>query len=250
MQSQVLYEDELPGGSHWSFVINPGVQLQLEDIEGNGNAAMLAYNPTNPLERLNLPDTLKCQHTFRLSAGHCLYSDMGRIFCSIVSDELGWHDASSGTCNAELVRRRWGHSSYQEARNEYLRNGRDSFLIELGKYGLGRRDFHGNVNWFSRVNIASDGTMCFVPDHSKPGNTVTLRFEMSTLVVLHTCPHPLNEAPVYPRRPIGFRLSLAEPVAANDPCRLSREENARGFINNDLYTFGAITPERGTTSCC
>ena len=74
MQPDVLYEDVLPGGSHWSFLANPGMQLQLVDIEGGGNAAMLAYNPGNPLERLNLPDTLKCQHTFRLTRGHCLSS--------------------------------------------------------------------------------------------------------------------------------------------------------------------------------
>ena len=236
--AEVLYEDVLPGGSHWSFVANPGVQLQLVDVEGGGNAAMLAYNPGNPLERLNLPDTLKCQHTFRLTRGHCLYSDMGRIFCSIVDDDVGWHDPASGTCNADIVRSKWGTLSYQEARNAYYRNGRDCFLMELGKYGLGRRDFAANVNWFSRVDAAADGTMTFVPDHSSAGDTVTLRFEMPTLVVLHTCPHPLNAATEYPRRPIGYRLSLAEPVAENDPCRLSREENGRGFMNNYLYSLG------------
>ena len=87
--SRTLYEDILPGGSHWSFVANAGVQLTLTDIDGGGNAAMLTYNPGNPLERLNLPDSLKCQHTFRLTQGHCLYSDMGRIFCSVVQDDLG-----------------------------------------------------------------------------------------------------------------------------------------------------------------
>ena len=239
MQPDMLYEDVLPGGSHWSFLANPGVQLQLVDMRGGGNAAMLAYNPGNPLERLNLPDTLKCQHTFRLTRGHCLYSDMGRIFCSVVADDVGWHDASSGTCNAAIVHRKWGERSYQEARNDYHRNGRDSFLVELGKYGLGRRDFAANVNWFSRVDAAEDGTMRFVPGHSKPGDTVTLRFEMPTLVVLHTCPHPLNAAIEYPRCPIGYRLSLAEPVAEDDPCRTSREENGRGFMNNYLYALGA-----------
>ena len=239
METDVLYEDVLPGGSHWSFVLNPGVQLQLVDVDGGGNAAMLAYNPGNPLERLNLPDSLKCQHTFRLTQGHCLYSDMGRIFCSIVADDLGWHDASSGTCNADIVRRKWGALSYQEARNDYLRNGRDSFLVELGKYGLGRRDFAANVNWFSRVNVREDGTMDFVERHSRPGNSVTLRFEMPTLVVLHTCPHPLNPAPEYPRCSIGYRLSLAAPMLEDDPCRVSREENVRGYMNNYLYSLGA-----------
>ena len=233
------YEDTLPGGSHWSFVLNSGVLLRLTDIEGGGNVAMLLYNPSNPLERLNLPDTLKCQHTFRLTKGHCLYSDMGRIFCSIVEDELGWHDASSGTCNTEIVSAKWGEKDYQTARNDYFRNGRDSFLIELGKYGLGRRDFAANVNWFSRVKVAENGDTKYVPDHSNPGNSITLRFEMQTLVVLHTCPHPLNTVSEYPRRPIGYSLSLANPVPANDLCLTSREENGRGFKNNQLFSLGS-----------
>ena len=238
-ENAVLYEDVLPGGSHWSFVLNAGVQLRLVDIEGGGNAAMLAYNPDNPLERLNLPDSLKCQHTFRLAAGHCLYSDMGRIFCSIVASDLDWHDAAGGTCNAALVERKWGTLSYQEARNDYHRNGRDSFLVELGKYGLGKRDFAANVNWFSCVEAASEGGLAYRPDHSPPGSSVTLRFEMRTLVVLHTCPHPLNPAAEYPRRPIGYQLALAEPVAENDACRVSRAENGRGFMNNALYALGS-----------
>ena len=65
------------------------------------------------------------------------------------ADEWGWHDAASGTCNAALVRSKWGTLRYQEGRNDYLRNGRDSFLIELAKYGLGKRDLPGNMNWFS-----------------------------------------------------------------------------------------------------
>ena len=243
--ADVLYEDVLPGGCHWSFTVDAGVRLKLIDVEGGGNVAMLAYNPANPLERLNLPDTLKCQHTFRLTRGHCLYSDMGRIFCSIVADDLGWHDAASGTCNAEIVHRKWGSLSYQEARNEYHRNGRDCFLVELGKYGLGRRDFAANVNWFSRVDAAPDGTLRFCEGHSVPGTAVTLRFEMPTLVVLHTCPHPLNPAAEYPRRPIAYQLGLADPVAEDDPCRTSREENGRGFMNNRLYSLSATAAFAG-----
>ena len=235
----MTYEDVLPGGSHWSFVANGGVQLDLVDLEGGGNVAMLAYNPSNPLERINLPDTLKCQHTFRLTRGHCLYSDMGRIFCSVIHDEVGWHDASSGTCNAGIVRRKWGDLRYQKARNEYLRNGRDSFLTELGKYGLGKRDFAANVNWFSRVDVTADGTMRYVQGNSRAGQKVSLRFEMPTLVLMHTCPHPLDVARDYPRRPIGYRLSVAEPRAPDDVCLNLREENGRGFLNNALHALGA-----------
>ena len=60
-----------------------------------------------------LPDTLKCQHTFKLTAGHCLYSDMGRIFCSVVADDFGWHDTVCGNTTKASTAKKWGETSYQ-----------------------------------------------------------------------------------------------------------------------------------------
>ncbi|HDZ16548.1 MAG TPA: DUF1989 domain-containing protein, partial [Methylophaga aminisulfidivorans] len=85
-ESNVIYEDVLPGGTHWSMLVRKGTTLRLTDQEGGANVGMLFYNPLNKLERYNAPDTLKCQHTFKLTAGHCLYSDMGHVFCSIIHD--------------------------------------------------------------------------------------------------------------------------------------------------------------------
>ena len=230
-----LYDEELAGGTHWSFVLRRGTILRLIDVAGGANVGMLFYNPSNPLERYNMPDTLKCQHTFKLTRGNCLYSDMGRIFCSIVEDSVGWHDTVGGNSTRASVAARWGHRSYQEARNERTQNGHDSFLVEAGKYGLGRRDLAANVNWFSKVSVADDGAMTFHPNHSKPGDAVALRFEMDTLVLLHTCAHPLDTSPTYPRRSVRYQLSQAEPVAPDDYCRNFRPENWRGFENNRLY---------------
>ncbi len=231
------YADTLPGGRHWSMRVRRGVALELTDLHGGGNVGMIMYNPENYLERLNLPDTLKCQHTFKITQGHCLYSDMGRIFCSVIEDDWGWHDAACGTCNAQIVADKWGALSYQEARNDYLRNGRDCFLVELGKYGMGKRDLTGNMNWFSQVSVDDAGALS-LETRRAPGARVVLRFEMDTIVVLHTCPHPLDTAAEYPRREIGYRLYAVPPPDADDLCRNSREENARGFANNELYYLG------------
>ena len=232
---EVLYEDVLPGGKHWSFVLRRGTLLRLVDEEGGANVGMLLYAPQNPLERYNAPDTLKCQHTFKLSRGHCLYSDMGRIFCSIVSDSVGWHDTVCGNSTKAIVAARWGTRTYQEHRNDWTQNGHDAFLVEGGKYGLGRRDLAANVNWFSRVVADADGAISFVPGHSKAGDHVELRFEIDTLVLLHTCPHPLDPSPEYPRHPVRYQLLAADPVAEDDPCRTSRPENERGFENNRIH---------------
>ena len=235
LTQDTLYSDSLPGGSHWSMIMKAGHQLKLIDIKGGANVGMLFYNPMMPLERINLPDTLKCQHTFKITEGHCIYSDMGRIFCSIIQDSVGWHDAASGTCNKALVKRKWGELSFQDAYNGFYRNGLDSFLIQLAKYGLGKKDLAANMNFFSKVATDDLGNLHYVADHSAAGGEVVLRFEMDTLVLLHTCPHPLNNAESYPKRPVRYEISVADPVSEDDGCRTACAENERGFMNNYLY---------------
>jgi uncharacterized protein len=233
-----ISSDTLPGGKHWSMTLWRNSRLKLTDIEGGANAGMLFYNPFNLLERYNAPDTLKCQHSFKLTQGHCLYSDMGRIFCSIVDDTFGWHDTVCGNTTKASVARKWGETSYQKQRNDWQQNGHDSFLVEAAKYGLGRRDLAANVNWFSKVVVADDGTLSLDTGAVKPGASVELRFEMDTLVLFHSCPHPLSTAPGYPRKPVRYEIFDGPPASADDPNRLSAPENIRGFENNRIFQIG------------
>ena len=78
------YIESIPGGRHWSMTVRKGVALELTDLSGGSNVGMLIYNAENTTERLNLPDSLKCQHTFKITLGNCLYTDMGRILCSVI----------------------------------------------------------------------------------------------------------------------------------------------------------------------
>lgn len=230
-----VFTDLISGGSHWSLVIPEGHSLTFKDLEGGANVSLLFYNPKNLLERYNAPDTLKCQHTFKLTAGHCLYSDMGRIFCSIVKDDTQWIDSVAGVANKAKVAEKWGQRNYQKARNNWLQNGYDSLLVEVAKYGLGKRDLAANLNLFSKVATDAEGNLKFATEHSQAGNEIELRFEMETLVVLSTCPHPMNPATEYPSKPVEIRMTKSAPVAADDLCLNSRPENSRGFENNRRY---------------
>ncbi|WP_238130659.1 urea amidolyase associated protein UAAP1 [Vibrio cincinnatiensis] len=237
-----IFTDTIPGAAHWSMVIPKGHVLQAKDLEGGANLSMLFYNPTNFLERYNAPDTLKGQHTFKLTAGHCLYSDMGRVFCSIVRDDTHWIDSVCGVANKQKVAEKWGERDYQKDRNQWKQNGYDALLVEVAKYGLGQRDLAANLNLFSRVKTDEYGNLQYVVDHSKAGDCIELRFEMDTLVVLTTCPHPMNPAEEYPFKPVEIALFEAEPVREDDACVTSREENGRGFENNRRYHMH--------TACC
>lgn len=238
MAKDILYEDEIPGGAHWSMLMRKGTVLRLIDQQGGANVGMLFYNPSNYIERYNAPDTLKCQHTFKLTKGNCVYSDMGRIFCSIIDDTVGWHDTVGANTTKKMVAEKWGEHNYQDYRNDWYLNGYDSFLIELAKYGMNARDMAANLNLFSKIAVDDEGNMFYDPDNSTPGDYIDLRFEMDTLVVFHTCPHAMNPAAEYPKKPISYQIRKSDAVTTDDFCMNTRPENRRGFKNTDLYNIG------------
>jgi urea carboxylase-associated protein 2 len=182
-----------------------------------------------------MSDTVKAQHIARLTTGFVLYSDMGRILCSITGDTVGSHDPIGGASSAKLVAEKYGESKYQDCRNDYHQNARVCFLVELGKWGLGPRDLTANVNFFSRVDVADDGNMSFAAWNSKAGDYVELRAEMNVLTILNTCQHPLDPNPRYEPKPVHLAIRRVAPAAADDPCRLSRPENGRGFTLTERY---------------
>lgn len=235
MESTSLAAELIPGGATWSHVLKRGTALRMTDVQGGANAAGYFLNFEMPSERFNLPDTLKAQHTARLTKGHVLYSDMGRILCSITEDTAGWHDPLAGISNAALVEKKYGKKTYQEARNQWFQNARDGLTIELGKYGLGPRDLHSTVNFFSKVTADEQGHLEFVENNSKPGSFVELRAEMNVLVLLNTCPHPLDRGNAYAPKPVELSIVKVPMPKSDDLCRTSCLENSRGFLLTEFY---------------
>ncbi|MCC5850290.1 MAG: urea carboxylase-associated family protein [Verrucomicrobia bacterium] len=229
------FRQTVPGGANWSHVLKRGTTLRLRDPEGGVNVSAIFFNFELLSERLNVPDTLKAQHTAKLTAGHCLYSDMGRILVSIPRDNLGWHDPLAGHSTREIVNRNFGTADFQSAGNRFHRNARDNFLMELGKYGLGLQDLVMNVNFFGKVTVDGKGALQYCPDHSRPGACVELRAEMNTLVILNTCPHPLHPGGDYAPPPLELAVYSSPTPGPDDICRLSRPENTRGFEITERY---------------
>lgn len=224
-----LLRADLPGGSMWSMRLRRHRLLRLEALGPGANVSALFYHAAEPLDRLNVPDTLKALHTAKLTRGHVLMSDMGHALVSIVEDTLGWHDPLAGHITAGHVEAKFGTRRYQEHRNEWHRNARDNFLVELGKHGLGLRDIVANVNFFSKVAVDDDGLMQFVAEHCPSGASVTLRTETDVLVVLANCPHPMHPGGEYPRVPVRIEVGEAEAPGPDDFCRNFRPECGRAL---------------------
>src|SRR3989344_5231234 len=234
-----LYEELVPGGGHTSFVLKRGQLLRITDLEGGANASLLLLNAAEKSERLNLPDSLKCQHTAKLTAGHCLYSDMGRVLAAITADTCGWHDSFGGVLTATEVQEKYGNGNYQQLRNGFFRNGVDNLLVEMGKWNLNLQDLLMCLNLFSKVTVDSDGCFHFQPGNSKAGDYIELYAPMDTLVVLTALQHPMDPSPDYAPKPLQLSWHKVESDGISVLCRTSRPENARGFITPNVCIFEA-----------
>lgn len=231
----MLWEETLPGNASWSHVLKRGTSLRLVALADGANVGAYFLNADQPAERLNLPDTLKAQHIARLTAGSVLFSDMGRVLCSITEDLVGWHDPLGGCSDAAMVERKYGRLTYQQARNDWHQNALDGFRTELEKHGLGSRDLGMNVNFFSKVQVENDGSMHFIENAARAGDAVELRAEMNVLVILNTCQHPLDPSSAYRSLPVQLTLSRTAPGAEDDLCRNACPENTRGFLLTERY---------------
>ena len=231
-----LYEETVPGGGHTSFVLKRGQLLRITDLEGGANVSLLLLSATEKSERLNLPDTLKCQHTARLTAGHCLYSDMGRVLAAITADTCGWPATLRGGPHRTAPAEKYGQGRYQELRNGFFRNGEDNLLVEMGKWNLNLQDLLMTLNLFSKVTVDEGGRFHFEPGNSRAGDYVELYAPMDCLVLLTALQHPLDPNPLYAPRPVQLGWSKVESDGISVLCRTSRPENGRGFHNTErLY---------------
>jgi len=238
-QNTSIWKQSIPGGCHWSGIIRRGTTLRLTDVNGGANAAVLFFNQEEKLERYNMADTLKSQHTFHLTKGHACHSDMGRIFCCITADTAGWNDTVCGLSDAHLIQQKYGIARYQEHRNKMFRNGLDGLLIELGKWGLDMRDIVANINFFSKVTADASGELTFHAGNSKAGDYIDLSFVMNTLMVLSTAPHPLDPGKSYQPGAIHLELFDTPPEAVTECLRIA--ENIRALHNTQHFYCGNMT---------
>jgi hypothetical protein len=161
-------------------------------------------------------------------------SDMGRAMASITADSLGWHDPL-GLLLDTPHDAKYGEHGYQQYRNGMYRSGRDGLLIEIGKYGLTRRDLIAPVNLFSKVSVDAEGRFAFHcpttqgrrPRRPAPGHGRDRR-------LLHRAAPARPGAGLRPRSKVGITAWRSGPAAAGRLLPRFRPECARALHNTDM----------------
>lgn len=225
----MLWEETLGAGGYAGKRLGRGARLRLLDLQGDACVSMLIFNAEQPIERLNVADTIKVQWNAYLQAGRLLLSDMGRVLMSLLSDDAQTHDTFCGPSNERT--NTYGSSANWGAHP----NARDRLLLGAAKFGLGRKDVHPCINWFKEVRIAPDGTTMLQVGPFTPGRSVVLRAEMDVIVILANCAHVLDERTRYSVTPVRVSAWRGPITPENDPVRNAYPESLRAFLNVEEY---------------
>ena len=181
-----LHREIVPAKGRWSRRLEAGQSLTLVDLEGRQAVDFLCYGAELPVDRLNLPNTVKLNRSLYVTKGSKLYSDRARVLMSVTEDSCGFHDTLAGCCSCEIDKVRYGVDKTESCRT--------NFIAELAGWGMSPSEIVSNINFFMRVVFREDGEVFISEGVSKAGDRVTLRAEAPVIVVLSNCPQQDNPA--------------------------------------------------------
>jgi len=201
----VISDMVVPARAPYSFTMKAGQVMRIVDLESQQAVDALFYNPHDLTERYSAQDTLAAQAAaggkYYLETGSVLLSNEGRAMVTITADTCGFHDTNAGACSCESNTVRFGHET------RFMHACRENFLVELGRYGMGKRDLVSNVNFFMNVPIRPVGELTVDDGVSEPGGYVELRAEMDLLLLISNCPQVNNPCNGFKPTPIRVVVS-------------------------------------------
>ncbi len=230
-KENIVLQEVLPGGGKWSKIIKRGDIIRLSAQDANASLSALFYNADNTAERYNSADTVKIQWNAFLGKGKVLFSELGRVLFSIVGDTTdGLIDTLAGMSNPRIVEKNFGQGTYEELRNRYYKSDRENFLVELGKYGMGKRDIVQCLNLFRKVDVKHGSILELSAKRPEKGAYIELKAEMNVLLVLSNTPHVMERGKYNPSD-----IEIVIYHGNEDVALEFSEEAQRGFENNARY---------------
>ena len=201
-QGTVIRRETVAAKGRWSARLEPGQTLTLIDTRGQQAIDFLCYSAELPLDRINLPNTVKLNKSLYITKGSKIYSDLGRVMMSVIDDTCGYHDTLAGCCSCEIDKVRYGVDKTESCRT--------NFIAELAKWAMAPSEIVSNINFFMRVPFTAEGDIAIAEGISKAGDYVVLRAEMPVIVVISNCPQQHNPA-------AGFEPTPVEVIVADAP---------------------------------
>jgi urea carboxylase-associated protein 2 len=234
----LTWAETVAGGGYSSVYLDRDDTLRLTDLDGDACAHLLVYNAMQPVERLNVADTIKVQWQAYPAPGTVLLSDLGRALATITADTSSRHDTLCGTSTRLGNTSKYGDGAAQGPSPA----GRELFKLAAMKHGLDARDVPPSLSFFQGVRAEASGVLRF-SGSAGTGCYVEITAEMPLLVLIANTAHPLDPRARYSCGPLQV---LARRTAPTRPT--PTPEMARALLNTATYltTRGAMRATIGS----
>ncbi len=233
---KIILNEIFPSSVKWSKIIKRGQTIQLKTKGNNASLSAMFYNASNVAERFNSADTVKIQWNAFLQKEKVLFSEMGRVLFAITEDTTdGLFDTLGGISNERIIKENFKEdATFQSCRNGYYKSDYENFLIELGKYGMTKKDLIPALNLFRKVDVKDGSKLVLSPRCAKEGDYIELTAMMDVLLVLSNTPHAMDKSGVYNSSDVEITIFESVPFKDEDYENYSPEAK-RGFINTNRY---------------
>ena len=204
-EADAVHVEIVKAGTGWLHEVRAGQILRIVDLCGNQSADVLLYNAHDTAERYNVNNTIAAQRSTLIELGTELRSNDDNVMFTVVADTCGEHDTLGSGCSAE------GNAIRYTDRTRFMHSCRDTFVRHFSDMpGMSKRDQTCNLNFFTKVQLGTTGSLEFVDGISGPGKYVDLEAKMDVLVLLSNCAQLNNPCNDYNPTPVQMLIWDAE----------------------------------------
>lgn len=195
------HETRIPAGSGSAFELSAGSLVEIISAEGPQVADVWAFATPDLDEFVSTEHTRSCLERLTPRVGDAFYSNRRRPILTVVRDTSpGRHDLLLSACDVDRYRL-LGHQGYHA-------NCVDNLRAALTTLDLKPPHIPSPVNVFENVSIDDSGVLRIEPPMVKPGQGLTLRAEISLVLVVSACPMDIVLTNGADRRPKPVTVSI------------------------------------------
>ena len=192
---------EIPPREGRGVRVPAGAAFRVVDLDGRQVGDLFAFNAHDVSEYASAEHTRAYVSRLFPSVGEPFVTNRRRPILVLERDDSpGVHDMLCAACDPsrfELLGVEGWHASCQE-----------NLLRAMADLGHPEVEVPQPINLFMNIPVAADGTLGWEPARTRAGDSVTLRAEMDTLVVVSACPQDI--VPINDRNPTRLAIEVLQ----------------------------------------
>jgi uncharacterized protein YcgI (DUF1989 family) len=189
----------VPAGQGRAFRIPANTSFRVIDIEGQQVADLFCYRADDPAEYLSAAHTRVALGWLFPRPGEAFETNRRRPILTLVGDDSpGPHDMLCAACSPERYQL-LGAEGWHPSCEENLRRAMTALRVSDPQIPQ-------PVNLFENNPIGPDGSIGIAPALTKPGDSVTLRTELDSIICVTACPQDMT--PLCGWRPTSIDIEV------------------------------------------